>query len=270
MKAAYRGRESSAVCFGFPHNDYEMARNNRYVAEACDGKRFFPFRLFDPKAKDHEAVCAEIMDGGFLGLKPYLNYVRKPDPNDVEIHEMLPPWIMKIADELGLIVMLHIPRKERLSDPLNQKQIVELCRQYPGAKIVLAHIGRAYYVKNIVGYLDKFKGLPNLWYDLAMVNNWEVLEYLFRTVPADKVLYATDVPIALAPGKSVEINHQYSYITPAPWSLSIADTGGKIRYTSFLYEEVRAIRKAVERLGLGRKFVEGLFHDNGMRLLKSV
>ena len=72
------------------------------------------------------------------------------------------------------------------------------------------------------------------------------------------------------PGKSVEINNQYRYITPTPWSLSIADTGGRIRYTSFLYEELRAIRRAVERLSLGRKFVECLFHDNGMRLLKSV
>jgi len=84
-----------------------------------------------------------------------------------------------------------------------------------------------------------------------------------------EVPHATDIPIALAPGKSVEINNQYRYITPTPWSLSIADTGGRIRYTSFLYEELRAIRRAVERLSLGRKFVECLFHDNGMRLLKS-
>jgi hypothetical protein len=102
-----------------------------------------------------------------------------------------------------------------------------------------------------------------------MVNHWEVMEYLFSHVPAEKILYATDAPIALAPGKSVEINHQYSYITPAPWSLSIADTQGRLQYTSFLYEELRAIRRAVERLGLGRSFVKGLFYDHGMALLKT-
>ena len=38
--------------------------------------------------------------------------------------EMLPDWIMEIANELELIVMLHIPRKQRLADSLNQKQVV--------------------------------------------------------------------------------------------------------------------------------------------------
>jgi glutamate-1-semialdehyde 2,1-aminomutase len=251
-----------------PHPDYDMARNNREVAAGCDRKRFFPFRLFDPDESNHEAVRGEIIRSGFLGLKPYLDYVRKPDRNLVQIREMLPDWIMEIAHDLGLIVMLHIPRKDRLSDPLNQKQIAGLCCRYPCAKIVLAHVGRAYYLRNIVGRLDRLKGLPNLWYDLAMLNNWEVLEYLFRTVPADRILYATDIPIALAPGKSVEINHQYTYVTPVPWELSVADTAGRIAFSSFLYEEIRAIRKAVERLGLGRRFVEGLFCDNGMRLLR--
>jgi hypothetical protein len=42
-----------------------------------------------------------------------------------------------------------------------------------------------------------------------MVNHWEVMEYLFSHVPAEKILYATDAPIALAPGKSVEINPRF-------------------------------------------------------------
>ncbi len=267
MDAAFPGRKTAAVCFGFPHVEYDRVRNDRYLAEHCDRKRFFPFRLFDPNENDPTAVRADIVAGGFLGLKPYLNYVRKPNPNDVEIREMLPDWIMEIANDIGLIVMLHIPRKERLADPLNQRQLVALCRSWPKAKIVLAHVGRAYFLRNVVGWLDDLKDLPNLWYDLAMVNHWEVMEHLFCTVPSDKVLFASDAPIALAPGKSVEINHQYSYITPVSWKLSIADPDGKIRYTSFLYEELRAIRHAVERLGLGRAFVEGLFYRNGMRLL---
>jgi len=58
--------------------------------------------------------------------------------NLVEIHEMLPEGIMGIADELGLMVMLHIPRKQRLADPVNQRQLIELCSAWPNAKIVLA------------------------------------------------------------------------------------------------------------------------------------
>ncbi|MBN2311603.1 MAG: amidohydrolase family protein [Candidatus Hydrogenedentes bacterium] len=270
LAETYPGRDTFAVCFGTPHVGYDRARNDAYVGARCDRERFFPLRLFDPTEDSASDLRAALGPDRFLGLKPYLNYVRKPDPNDVEIHEMLPPRAMDIVNDLGLIVMLHIPRKARLADPLNQRQIVELCERYPRAQIVLAHVGRAYYLKNIVGHLDALKGLPNLYFDLAMLNNWEVLEYLFAEVPADKVLYATDFPIAIAPGKAVEINDQYTYVTPVPWDLSISDDHGKLQFTAFVYEELRAIKKAVDRLGLSREFVEGLFYANGMRLLRSI
>lgn len=270
LPVIYPGRETYAVCFGLPRPDYNRELNNRYLAASCDKKRFFPLRLFDPLNDTPEETRRDILSAGFLGLKPYLDYVRKSNPAQVEIFEMLPPWAMKIVNELALIVMLHIPRPQRLADPLNQRQIMELCQAYPRAKIVLAHVGRAYYLSNVVGHLDKLAGLPNLWFDLAMLNNWEVLEYLFRTASSDKVLYATDLPIAIAPGKSVEVNDQYTYLTPVPWKLSVCDTRGKLVFTSFLYEELRAIRKATERLGLGRDFLEALFYTNGKRLLESV
>ena len=264
----YPGRETSAVCFGTPHVGYDQARNDEYIAQGCDRERFFGLRLFDPLNDTPEGVRRDLTEKGFYGIKPYLNYVRKADLNQVEILEMLPDWVMEIVNELGQMVMLHIPRKMRLSDPLNKRQIRELCERYPNAKIILAHVGRAYYVKNVVGHLDELTDLPNLWCDLAMLNSWEVLEHTFRVFPRDRILYGTDLPIAVAPGKSIEINDQYTYVTPKPWHLSISDVHNKLVFTSFLYEELRAIKKAVERLGLDRAFVEDLFFGNGMRLLE--
>jgi hypothetical protein len=52
-----------------------------------------------------------------------------------------------------------------------------------------------------------------------------------------------------------------------PWELSISDDRGKVAFTSFLYEELRAIKKAVERLHLDKGFVRGLFFENGAKLL---
>ena len=59
--------------------------------------------------------------------------------------------------------------------------------------IVLAHVGRAYYLRNIVGSLEDVAGLPNVFYDLAMLNNWDVLEYLFARVPSERILFGTDM-----------------------------------------------------------------------------
>ena len=43
-----------------------------------------------------------------------------------------------------------------------------------------------------------------------------------------------------------------------------------IRYTSFLYKELRAVRKAAERAGLSRTALEGMFFGHGKRLLDGV
>jgi len=266
----YPGRETAAVCFGMPLVGYDSALNNAYIGAQCDNQKYFGLRLLDLHNDSPDALQNDLASGKFVGVKPYPDYVRKPDVNSVEIHEMLPDWAMKAVNDLGLLVMLHIPRKARLADPVNQAQLVELCERYPKARIVLAHIGRAYYLKNALGNLEALKGLPNLYYDLAMVNHWEVMEHLFATVDPMKILYATDIPIALAPGKSVEINDQYTYVTPVPWALSISDDHQKLQFTGFLYEELRGIKKAVDRLQLPRSFVEDLFYNNGMGLLRSV
>lgn len=270
LEKVYPGRKTSAVCFGLPFPGYDRKRTDEYLARECDRKRFFPFKLLDPHEETRASLERDLVSGRFFGIKPYPDFARKADVSAVEIAEMLPSWAMEVANDLGLIVMLHIPRRGRLADPLNQRQIAELCRAYPRAKIVLAHVGRAYFLKNVVGNIEPLSVFPNLYFDLAMVQSWEVLEYCFAKVDGSRFLYGTDIPIALAPGKSVEINDQYTYVTPVPWELSISDDHRKIVFTSFLYEGLRAIKKAALRLDLPRSWVEGLFHANGVRLLESV
>jgi hypothetical protein len=267
LAEAYPERDALALCFGFPDPCYDRHRNNTYLAESCDNVRFFSLYLFDPHDETPETLADRVRGGRFLGLKPYPDYVRREDVSSVEIPEMLPEWALEVADELGLLILLHIPRRDRLADPLNQRHIREVCERYPNVNLVLAHIGRAYYLRNIAGNLEGLRDLPNLYYDLAMLNNPDVLEYGFRELPPEKLLFGTDAPLAFAPGKAVEINHQYTYVTPVPWKLSISDDHGRLRFTSFVYEELRAIREAVRRLGLDRAFVDRLFFRNAAGLL---
>jgi len=269
MATVLPGRNVSAVIFGLPNPKYDNAVNNRYVAECGNGGRYIPFRLLDPRVDTPQSLFGDIENGVFRGLKPYLAFAREENPNEVQIPDMLPEWAMEIANAHKLIIALHIPRKLRLADPDNQKYIAGYAKKYPDAKLVIAHIGRAYYLKNVTGNLERLKDLPNVYIDLAMLNNWEVLEYTFQHFPHDRILFGSDIPIALAPGKSVEINDQYTYVTPVPWELSITDDHGGLKFTSFLYEEIRAIKKAVERLCPGKGFVRDIFFGNGRKLLGS-
>lgn len=270
LKLAFPKRHVEALCFGFPDPKFNTERNNAYAGSNADCRRFFPLRLLDPHRDNAAIVNADIDRYGFLGFKPYPDYARPDDIPNAEIPEMLPDWAMAIAHERRLLVMLHIPRAKRLEDPLNRRQLRELCVRWPGAKIILAHIGRAYYLRGVTGLLDDLRDLPNLYFDTAMVQHWEVLACLFRQVPLSHVLFGSDIPIALAQGKSVEINHQYTYVTPRPWSLSLCDEKKKLQFTSFLNEELRAIRQAATAAKLSRSAIAALFYDSAKTLVSEV
>jgi len=68
-------------------------------------------------------------------------------------------------------------------------QTVELCERYPNAKIIFAHVGRADYLRNVVGFLDGIAACPNAWIDTAMINHEGVLEYALRNFPRDRILF---------------------------------------------------------------------------------
>jgi len=268
LEFALPKRQVEALCFGFPDPKLNHERNNTYVGGNADFRKFFPLRLIDPHRDNAASVNADIDRYGFLGFKPYPDYARPNDIPNAEIPEMLPDWAMAIAHERRLLVTLHIPRLKRLEDPLNRRQLRELCVRWPGAKIILAHIGRAYYLRGVTGLLDNLRELPNLYFDIAMNQHWEVLAYLFRQIPINKVFFGSDIPIALAQGKAVEINHQYTYVTPRPWVLSLCDEKKKLRFTSFLNEELRAIKQAAATLS--RSAIAALFYENARSLVDEV
>jgi len=269
MELVYPGKRFSAVIFGMPERAFDHISNNRYIAEQSDRKQLFPFRLLRPE-EEPEAVFQDIREQRFYGLKPYLNYVIGKPKADIEVLDMVTPPLMEVVDQTGRILMLHIPRDGRLADPVNQTQILRLAEDYPNTKIVLAHIGRAYYMKAIAGWLDKIRKKDNIYVDISAISNWEILEYLFSRFDRKRIMFGTDTPIGLFGMISVAWNDQYTYITSKPWPLSISDDHGKLNFTCFAYEMIRAVKKAVGRLGLKGSFLEDLYRDNALRLLGSV
>ncbi|MFH1708221.1 MAG: amidohydrolase family protein [Planctomycetota bacterium] len=268
LAAVLPGRRVTALCFGLPIPARDWRAGNRYLGGRLPAGRH-ALRLLNPAADTPAVVEQELDAGRYLGFKPYPDFVTGRDPKRITVAAMLPGWAMEIAAARQLIVTLHIPRPGRLADPVNLAGLERLARDHRGARIVVAHIGRAHFLKCIAGNIERLLKHPNLFFDLAMLNSADVLEYAFRVIPAERILYGSDIPIALAPGKSVEINDQYSYVTPVPWELSIADTGRRIRFTSFLYEELRAVRTAMRRRRLGDRFAERIFYENGMGLIQT-
>jgi hypothetical protein len=214
------------------------------------------------------SVQTRIIANRLVGYKPYLNFVDWKKKDEITIFDMLPDEQMEYANANELAVTLHIPRPDRLADPVNQQQMVELCSRYPLTKIIFAHIGRAYYLQNAIGCLSGIAECPNAYIDTAMVNHEGVLEYAFNNFPRERILFGTDAPIALLRGKSVEINNQYAYLMGEDYQIGsyIYDAGHAVEFTLFYYEQLRAIKLAAGRAGLSSAEIENIFWGNAFRL----
>ena len=257
--------------FGHPGRETDRDRAVAYAGSVSDNRRAFGMALVSP-ADPADQVIRWIEEHHLVGYKPYLNFVEGKPTSEITIGDMLTDAQMAFADARGLAVMLHIPRPGRLSDPVNQRDMVAICRRYPRAKIIFAHVGRAYFLSGVLGGLDGIAACPNAYIDTAMVNHEGVLEHAFRSFPRERILFGSDAPIACLRGKSVEINNQYAYLMGEEYEVgtSIYDALGAVKFTTFFYEQLRGIRLASERAGLTEAEVEGILFGNAHRLFTAL
>jgi len=264
------GREVTALVFGTVAADVDIDATNAYAAAAARPHGWHALMVPD-LADDADTMLAKCRDGGFVGFKPYFSFVRDKGPAEVTLEDMIPPAMREAADRGRLIVTTHIPRPGRLADPVNIAGLRRLCADCPNAKIVLAHFGRSYFIE-AVGEGYSLADLDNLYPELSMVQDWEVIEGVFNAFDRRKVLFGLDLPVAQEKGKCLGINGQRHFFTkrPHPWSIHAEPGSYEVRCTLFAYEMVRAIRKASEKAGLTDAEVEGVFFNNAQALVASV
>ncbi|MDD3155137.1 MAG: amidohydrolase family protein [Victivallaceae bacterium] len=182
-----------------------------------------------------------------IGVKPYWNFARK-NAADTEIRDMMTPAQLAMLNRRKAIVTLHIPRPGRFEDPCNQRQMVELCETYPGIDFIFAHIGRAYFMRNIrKSNLEELAGYSNCFFDTAMLNHEGVFRYTLDHFPAERILFGSDAPIALLHGKSVEINNAYCYLCAENYRIGsmVYVPGMREKFTLFYYEQLRSLLEAI-------------------------
>ena len=257
--------------FGHPEDESDREAAAAYTGRISDNRQRFGLALVAPDDAV-EAVVRRVVENRLVGYKPYPSFVRGKPVAEVTIFDMLPEALMREADQRGWAVMLHIPRPGRIADPVNQEQMVELCRRYPGAKIIFAHIGRAYFLSSVLGALEGIAACPNAYLDTAMINHEGVLEYAFNHFPRERLLFGADAPFSLLRGKSVEVNNQYAYLMGEDYAIGtvIYDVAHAVNFTTFFYEQLRGIKLAAERAGLSRSEINGFFFDNAQQLFNTI
>jgi len=151
---------------------------------------------------------------------------------------------------------------------VNIHDVADLCNGYPGARIVLAHVGRSYGPYFIEQAIPTLKLCPNLWFDLAALDEAETIEVLLENVSHRRVLFASDLPVTLLHGRHLCVNRHCFFMTEEPCPNSITPPKGhEFAMTFMLYETARALIRAWKKRKLPRKALEDMFYNNARHLV---
>ena len=263
-------RPYGAVCFGNPTPSADMAMSNAYAVGAQRHPGLYPLILAGRGLATREELERAICEDGYFGYKVFLNW-RGDDYGAVTVEDQISELEMELANELGLIVLLHVPRADRLADPVIQRGVRNYALQYPNARIVLAHCGRCYLPDEMARAIAAVRDLENVYLDTAMVMDPTVLEIIFAEIDSRRVLFATDFPVAAMRGRRVYVMDHWVDVVlegypPSAYRLA----SGGIRATFMVYEIILAIRRAADRAGLSPDQTRSIYGENGMALLRHV
>lgn len=209
----------------------------------------------------------------FDGLKPYCNNCR-PEVNgaDADIYDFMPEEHFKFADKYGLKVVLHISKRDRLKNPDNVKRLLEIEQKYPNAKVIVAHVGRAYSPEDLGDALEILgKNTKNMLFDFSANVQDVAIRKCIEAVGTKRVIFGTDMPVTKM--KMYRISEKGNYINVVPRGLygDVSDDAhmresDEKNITNFVYEIIRSFKRVAGDLTLTKADVEDIMCSNAVKL----
>jgi hypothetical protein len=265
----FPGREFDYLVLGMPTPGIDVAKHTAFMVREL--KRFPNSRmnrLVTPRCRV-EDIRADVLQHGFMGLKPYRIYSVTGDINQCRIHQYFPHEQMELANEMGLWVTLHWSRWHGPADRWNLKDIREYTtRRYPKIKWILAHCARSFTYWAIREGIDRLRDLPNIWYDNSAVSDVMAHYILFKKEDHRRIFYGSDNLIANAfHGRYVPLG-RFWYQMETPEYAKKRNIHTDARPILAIYDQLLSIKHAAELAGLSRRQIEDVFYHNAHRAFR--
>lgn len=252
-----------------------MDKNNAYLSEVSK-KTGWGALYYSQPTQSADELEDKIRKGGFLGVKSYLDLAPKYIPtNEVRIFDFFPKHQLERLNEMGAICMCHIPRDGRLKDPVNLHQIMEIRKEFPKLRLIVAHIGRAYAPEDIGNSFELLTKEPETMYDFSANCCDYAIEEVIKNCGTKHLMFGTDMPILRMRTHRIVENGTYINLVPPglypdpygdPHLREVSEEEGK-EITFFAYEELLSFKRVCEKLKLTRQDVEDIMHNNAKNLM---
>lgn len=167
----------------FPFHDPERSPayrvpNDRVLRWAQESEgRLYPYCRLDP-TEDPVAEAERCLALGARGIKLH------PRAQAFGFGNAAAESIWKVADEARVPILIHAGRGMPPMDPL-----ADLALRFPGVVLVLAHAA----IADQGMFASRLRGHPGILYDTSTFSVFDQLE-LFARVPAERIVFASDVP----------------------------------------------------------------------------
>jgi predicted TIM-barrel fold metal-dependent hydrolase len=258
-----------------PRGD-DVHTQNAYLAKVCR-RHHVPGLIWSDPNWDAKELERRIKAGGFVGAKSYLSMAPSYLPkNEIRCLDFFPAHQLEVHNKHGWAIMLHIPRDGRLQDPVNLAQMLEIEREFPRVKVIIAHVGRAYCNHDVGKAFEILAASKRMFFDFSANTNAWVFEQLIRAIGTKRILFGSDLPITRMRMRRVTEGDHYVNLVPkglygdVSGDINMGEVTGaeaeKLSY--FLYEEIEAFRQAAQRTNLSTADVEDVFYRNSARLLR--
>jgi len=262
-KTLFKNKKYTGVFFGNPFRNLKLEEMNSYIFELV-GKDNYCLYIPSPNDNLNSKFFSKISSNpNFIGFKPYPKLTDKKQDEDVKITDFLNANVLEYADSNELLILLHLPRKKRLADKNNILELKEITKKYKKIKLLLAHSGRSYCLCDIENAIEEIRDIKNLYFELSFIHDWEIVQLILNKIDNNKIIYGSDMPVSTLKGKNICINNEHYFVTKKPFEWSIGSNFLNLGFTYFLYEQIRALKKAFYNLGIKKdSYIEDIFFNN--------
>jgi glutamate-1-semialdehyde 2,1-aminomutase len=264
MRQMIPNRRIEGLFFPFPHPGLDADAANEFLRQELLRRPGSRGQMLITPEMDPEFIRETVRRSGFVGLKCYHVYSSSCPTFNARIDDFLPEGQVRVADEEGLSVTLHIVRARALADEANQEWIRERCQAYPNMRLILAHAARGFNPHHTILGVESLRGLNNVWFDTSAVTDSGAVEAIVRTLGHKRVLYGADFPVSHLRGRCVALGDSFFWIAADNTNLDVPYA--RLDLSLVGHEALRTLKIAALALKLTDSQIEDIFHGNASRL----